>query len=59
MCLVPHETSREGISRRSRAVRAEKRTNKRYPRAEMLFCLLNQLLFDVIVGVVAVVAKAP
>ena len=59
VCLVPQETSREGISRRSRAVTAEKRTDKRYPRTEMSFCLLNQLLFVVIVAVEAVVAKAP
>lgn len=57
--LALHETSREGISRRSCTVRADKRTNKRYPRAEMLFCVFNQLLLDVIVAVAAVVAKAP
>ena len=57
--LALHETSREGISRRSCTVRGDKRTNKRYPRAEMLFCVFNQLLLDVIVAVATVVAKAP
>ena len=57
--LALHETSREGISRRSCTVRGDKRTNKRYPRAEMLFCVFNQLLLDVIVAVAAVVAEAP
>ena len=44
------------ISRRSSVVKAKKCTKKRDARAELLFCLLNLLFFDVPVAVVVVVS---
>ena len=37
----------------------EKCTKKRDVRAKLLFCVINLLLFDVLVAVAVVVAKAP
>ena len=44
------------ISRRSCVVKAKKCTKKRDARAELLFCSLNLLFFDVPVTVVVVVS---
>ena len=56
---VLHKTSRQDISRPSRAVTAKKCTKKCNARAELLFWLQNLLLFDVLVAVAVALLKLP